>query len=235
MLAVVVLSGAVVNDNRARIWLQKADYIVAVDGGARHLRRLHMVPDILIGDLDSIQAEDLDWARRKKVPLEKFPAQKDETDSELALQLLAKKLPLPATSHQIVVLGALGSRPDHVLANQLLAANMAASGWRLLLSDGESDLYTLIGGQTLKLSMADLAPGRGKLAVSAVPISSRIDGLTYCGLSYPLKKETLIRGTTRGISNELLPELQAMTRGEQASVEISLEKGLMLLIITPAK
>ncbi|HBP37667.1 MAG TPA: thiamine diphosphokinase [Clostridiales bacterium] len=221
MRCLVVLSGEICDDEAARLWLQTADRVICADGGARHLRRLGVRPDLLVGDLDSIAADDLSWIREQQVPVSRFPAMKNETDSELAIQAALADLPGPPEQHEGVILGVTGSRPDHVLANQLLAGRLAGEGWRLILTDGRSTTYTLAGGQTLNLDLPVQA--NPPWIVSAIPITDEIAGLTYQGLEYPLTDARLNRGSTRGLSN----------RPVSPAVRITLALGVLLIVVTP--
>ena len=65
--------------------LTSATHIIAADGGTRHLRRLQIPPQTLIGDLDSISPELRQWLHTKKTEIIVHPAAKDESDLELAL------------------------------------------------------------------------------------------------------------------------------------------------------
>lgn len=221
MRCAVVLSGSLLDDRAARAWLESADRVVCADGGARHLRRLDVRPDLLVGDLDSISRENLAWLETRQVPIRRFPTAKNETDSELAIRAAMADLPLPPGQHELIILGAFGSRPDHVLANQLLAARLAAEGWRLILSDGCSTAYTLAGGQTLRLNLPPYA--EQALAISAIPVTDMVTGLTYEGLAYPLNQATLHLGSTRGLSNRL----------SASPATATLAAGVLLLIVTP--
>ena len=263
MRAVVVLAGDIRDDKGALAWIDQAGWIVCADGGARHLRRLDRLPDLLIGDLDSAQPDDVAWMIQNDVPLDKFPMAKDATDSELAIQAAldhldhlgqpdhldqASELPESnasagsRTSHELVILGAFGSRPDHVLANQLLAANLAALGWRLVLTDGISCLYTLAGGQTLHVERLEAPtpagrsgkPGRpGVWAFSIVPVTPEINGLTcHSGLVWPLADTTLKLGTTRAVSNRFIEARQNDGRLAYQAI-VSLASGIALVIVTP--
>ena len=156
MRCVVVLSGDIRDDRTARSLLDAADLVICADGGARHLKRLGRLPDLLVGDMDSAAPADLQWIVDRQVPVDRHPAEKDETDAELALLAAINGCRSPGTRAGRA--GAFGNRPDHVLANQLLAARLAAQGWRLLLTDGVSRLHTLVGGQVLHL---DLPPQAG--------------------------------------------------------------------------
>ena len=221
MRCVIVLSGEIRDDNAARSWLADAGRLICADGGARHLHRLGVKPDLLVGDFDSINCEDRTWLDSLQVPVRKFPVAKNETDSEIALQITLEGLPEPRGQHEIVVLAAFGDRPDHVLANQLLAAHLAAEGWRLVLTDGIDTLYTLAGGQTLTLDLPTY--DQQALAVSAIPAAGPASGVTYAsGLLYPLDRANLPLGSTRGVSN----------RVTASPVVISLEKGVLMVVVT---
>lgn len=217
MRCVIVLAGEIRNDKAARDWLKEAGRVICADGGARHLRRLEFRPDMLVGDLDSISEEDLAWLNSQSVPVRKFPVSKDETDSELAILTTLEDLPEPRVQHEIIVLAALGSRPDHVLANQMMAAQLAADGWRLMLTDGVTCIYTLTAGQTLVLE-----PDSSQ-AISAIPVAGPVSGLTYEGLLYPLDNVALPMGSTRGVSNRVAAN----------PVKIKLTSGVLLVIVTP--
>jgi thiamine pyrophosphokinase len=221
MRRALVLAGDLADDPACQALLDQAELIICADGGARHLRRLGKIPHLAVGDFDSISAEDLAWLRAASVPLCAYPAAKNETDGELALRAALVAWPEPKGDHELIVLGALGGRPDHALANQMLAASLAAEGYRLLLTDGISRVYTLTVGQVLTL---DLPRQPAAWVVSAIPLSDTVTGLTYTGLVYPLQDATLRRGSTRGISNRF--------RAGQAATA-SLTDGLLLVFVTP--
>lgn len=221
MRRLVVLSGEILDDNTCLAWMSGADRLICADGGARHLRRMGVKPDLLVGDLDSIKREDREWLERSGVPCRAYPVEKDETDSEIALAIALSDLPKPYEQHEIIVLAAFGDRPDHVLANQMLAARLAAEGWRLVLTDGVNTLFTLIGGQKLSLDLP--VSQQSPLILSAIPVNGPVSGLTYgAGLQYPLVDATLMNGSTRGVSNLVIG----------SPVEISLGDGVLLVIVT---
>lgn len=267
MRAVVVLAGDIRDDKGALAWIDHAGWIVCADGGARHLRRLGRLPDLLVGDLDSAHPEDVAWMIQNDVPLDKFPMAKDATDSELAIQAALDHLDhldhfdhldhhavypdhlaglpessIPAgarISHELVILGAFGSRPDHVLANQLLAAKLAGLGWRLILTDGISRLHTLAGGQTLHVELPEAPSPAGRSdcpgvwAFSIVPVTPEITGLTYhSGLVWPLADATLTLGTSRAVSNRFI-EARQKDGKLVFQATVSLESGIALVIVTP--
>ena len=164
---IIVLSGQVASDTGLFSLLSTRDVLICADGGARHLHRLNCLPDMLVGDLDSIDPTDLAWIEQNQVPIQRFPSVKDQTDAELAveiaLQVLEKSTlslgesPIISGEIEIVFLAALGGRPDHVLANQLMAVQLAEKGFRVMMSDGVSRLYPLAGPCHFELRLPEIA------------------------------------------------------------------------------
>ncbi|HEY1016237.1 MAG TPA: thiamine diphosphokinase, partial [Herpetosiphonaceae bacterium] len=178
--------------------------LIAADGGARHLLAIGAAPQVLIGDLDSVAPEAL-AALAGRCEILRFPAEKNETDLELALLLAAER-----GATEIRVLAALGGRPDMHLANQLLLALPALAG---------RDVALLADGWSVRLVRSTLAlrgaPGR---RVSLVPLGDA-RGVRTEGLRYPLRGEPLLLGPARGVSNEF----------EGAEALVSLEAGALLV------
>src|SRR5687768_15193697 len=94
-----------------------ADLLIAADGGALALLRAGLLPRLVIGDMDSLDAASLAELAERGVELRRYPREKDETDLELALLHAAA-----AGATAIDILGALGGRWDHTLANVALLA-----------------------------------------------------------------------------------------------------------------
>lgn len=256
--ASVVLSGQILDDTVAMAYLDSSAIVICADGGARHCRRLGVVPDLLVGDLDSIEPDDLAWIEQQQVPIHRFPAVKDQTDSELAIAVALERLDQiqlhgPAAGpHDVVLLASLGGRPDHVLANQLLAVRLASSGHTLRLSDGHSHLIALAGRTAvgLQLSRLPASSAARTWAVSVIPISDQVVGLSYTGLQYPLDQATLELGSCQGVSNRPLampddddatapavPVIEPLATDvfnqKPPAMTIRLASGSVLLMITP--
>ena len=256
--ACVVLSGQILDDLCAKAYLDSSAVVICADGGARHCRRLGVVPDLLVGDLDSIDPDDLAWILQQQVPIQRYPAVKDQTDSELAIavalaHLDERQAKMTETGpHDVVLLASLGGRPDHVLANQLLAVRLVASGHNLRLSDGQSHLIALSGRTSVGVQLSRL-PANSQArtwAVSVIPISDQVTGLSYTGLQYPLDQASLELGSCQGVSNRPLvmpaeddpsvpavPSIEplasmALTQKPPA-LTIRLASGSVLIIITP--
>jgi thiamine pyrophosphokinase len=208
MRAVVIGGGDLEDLERAREWVAAADLLIAADGGARHSLALGRLPDVLLGDFDSIAPGLLQSLKEDVDRVITYEAHKDETDLELAL-LYAKD----AGASEITVLGAVGTRWDQSLASLLLPVHPDLRGLEIVFRDGNQRLF-LIDSET------EITGTAGEL-VSLIPIGGDARGVSSAGLSYALADETLRFGTSRGVSNELL--------GERATVD--LKEGLLLCVV----
>jgi thiamine pyrophosphokinase len=192
-------------------WDNGAAWVAAADGGAAAALALGLRPDLVIGDLDSITPGDLERVRAMGIPVEAWPADKDASDSELALRAALEHGPGPVT-----ILGALGGpRVDHALANVWLLA-LPEAVREVLLIDGHSRLRLLAGP-----GRAELRGLRGDL-VTLLPFAGVAEGVTTEGLAWSLHGATLTSGPSRGLSN--------VRTGVEAAV--SLRSGRLLIIET---
>lgn len=170
--------------------------VVAADGGALKAISLGLQPDLVVGDGDSLAPERIAELRGDGVEVLVHPADKDESDTELAV---GEALARGASS--IVILGAFGgSRLEHSVANLLLLTLPELAAFDVALVDASSTARVIgVAGP----GEAVLTGDRGDY-VSLLPLSERVDGVTTDGLSFALTDETLVQGRTRGLSNELV-------------------------------
>jgi thiamine pyrophosphokinase len=207
--AVLFVNGLIQDLDAAAGLLLPDDLLIAVDGGARHLAAMSRLPDLLIGDLDSLSAEEVDALREEGVPVQRFPVEKNETDLELAITAALER-----GANSLVIVGALGGRLDQTLANLFLLNLPALAGMDARLDDGIDEVF-LIREHTL-------VHGRPGDTLSLLPLGGAAHGVSTQGLRYPLRGETLLPEKSRGVSNELV--------GERA--EISLTEGTLICIHT---
>jgi thiamine pyrophosphokinase len=188
--AAILAGGRLTGVAEARRVVRAAGLLICADGGLRAARRLGVRPHVAIGDFDSASADLRAWAVRAGARIVAHPVEKDETDTELALDYA-----IAAGARAIDFLGALGGRLDHELANVALLLRARAAGVFMAIREGRT--------------IAFLAPRRSPLpaapgdTVSLLPVSWRVTGITTSGLFYPLRRATLARGSTRGISNHV--------------------------------
>jgi thiamine pyrophosphokinase len=191
MYAVIVANAPDLDAGPYAALLGAADLLIAADGGALPLLRLGLLPQLVIGDLDSLDGASAAQLVERGVELRRFPRAKDETDLELAL-LHA----VACDAHVIDILGALGGRWDHTLANVALLALPELRGRRVRLLADRQELF---------LAHDEVAiTGRVGDTVSLLPLTPEVRGVTTRGLLYPLEQATLGYERARGISNVLL-------------------------------
>ena len=190
-------------------WLDDAT-VIAADGGAVSLDRLGRAPDRLVGDLDSIPEELLARLVGADVVIERHPADKEASDTELAIEAA-----LVAGATQIVLLGATGGpRLDHELANVLLLADPALAGRDVRIVHGPTTLRVLHDGGRLTLD------GVAGDLVTLLPVGGDATGVGIDGVRWPLAGATLNVGRSRGLSNEVTTPPAA----------VSLERGTLLVV-----
>jgi thiamine pyrophosphokinase len=200
--AIVVAGGNAAPEDAAL--LSGADLVIAADSGAHWLDRSGVPPDLVIGDMDSLDPDLLDRLAARGTEVERHPADKEASDLELAMSRAAA-----AGADEVVILGALrGERLDHELANLLLLAHPRLDGLDVALLDG---------GTTIRRIGTDAGPGSVELTgapgdlVTLLALAGAVEGVTTRGLRYPLRSETLPPGPARGLSNEMLDTTAGVT------------------------
>jgi len=206
--AVLVFAGGDPPGPEGLVRITGADLVIAADSGLAHARALGMHVDLVIGDLDSVDPTELDAAVADGTVVEQHPAAKDATDLELALDAALDR---GATAVHVVGVG--GGRLDHFLGNVLLLASPRYATARVDAHVGGAHV-------TVVHDHVDLDGAPGALC-SLLPLGGPAVGVLTDGLRFPLHRETLAPGTTRGVSNEFL--------GTRATV--SLESGVLLAVI----
>ncbi len=173
------------------------DFVIAADGGYRHLQRIGTAPDLLMGDFDSLEKVP------DTVPVERFPPEKDDTDMMIAI-----KRALAMGHEQIVLLGAMGGRFDHTFANIQALSYIARHGARGYMAGGGT-VVTVIEA----CEAAFDASHRGYVSVFA--LGGAAEGVCLRGLKYPLEGATLTPDVPLGCSNEFLgvPASVSVARG----------------------
>ncbi|MCZ8547213.1 thiamine diphosphokinase [Mesorhizobium qingshengii] len=187
--------------------------VIAADGGIGHARLLGLVPELWVGDFDSVPdnlPDDL-----AAVPRRTFPAEKDKTDGELAIAAAFER---GATS--LVLAGAFGGkRPDHAFLHLALGLRLAEAGTEVLLTSGAQEAVPLPHGT----AGFDYADG----TLFSVLGFSELAGLTVTGAKWPLNRVKVAFGSSLTISNEVKFD---KTGGR---LEIALGHGRAMLLAHP--
>ena len=200
---IIFANGDLPDPDKAHALLRESDFIIAADGGTRHALALGLTPNIIIGDLDSLNVERLTF----NAEIIQSPADKNETDLELAIQHA-----LTLNPEQIIIAAALGGRLDQTLANIALVSNVQRSTSNVRLDDGIEEVFFCHEQTQIKGASGDI--------VSLIPWQGEVTGIVTTGLKWPLQNETLYPHKTRGISNEMMND----------TATIQIKSGLLLII-----
>lgn len=188
---IIIVSGGRLVDSvffQKKIAGMENHLVICCDGGARNFQYLGIKPDVIIGDMDSIDPAQLASYSDQGIKIIKYSANKDFTDTELALDYA-----LDLNPDAIFIWGALGGRVDHTLANVFLLCKGQEKGINTYLIDEYGEAFVLD-------KKAVFINEAGK-TVSLLALSPRVTGITLKGFLYSLEKSTLKMGETRGVSN----------------------------------
>jgi len=206
MTAVIVANGDAVPGDRAIA--AGAELLIAADGGALLCSRWGLLPELVVGDLDSLGVDRADELARRGARVIAYPADKDESDTEIAVRAALERGAI-----DVVLLAALGGeRLDHEIANILLVAGPRSRG-RLRAVRGDTTVRSLHSRSRLVLNGS---PGD---IVTLMPLGDAA-GITTEGLRYTLRDEPLRAGAARGLSNVI----------ERAGASIALDAGVLIVI-----
>lgn len=193
-----------------------ASAVIAADAGLLLATTLGLPVDHIVGDLDSVGEEAVERAVQRGAIVHRHDADKDATDSALALELATAMLGdaddgRPAA---VTLLGRGGGRLDHLLADVLVLGAERLAAVQVTAHLGPATISVLRPGSPRRLS------GRRGEQVSLLPLHGAAQGVTTTGLRWTLTDAGLTAGTTRGLSNEFL--------GSAATVVI--EAGIVLAV-----
>jgi thiamine pyrophosphokinase len=202
---IIFANGQLPSLEKARALLHDDDFIIAADGGTRHALALGLMPNVIVGDLDSLPSDFEPSTFNGEIVL--YPKDKNETDLELAIQHALTLKP-----EQIIILAALGGRLDQTLGNIALISNLQPSTCNLQLNDGLEEVFFCRDHVEINGNSGD--------TVSLIPWQGEVAGIVTTGLKWRLQNETLYPNKTRGISNELIDD----------SASIQINSGLLLIV-----
>ncbi|MBN2410638.1 thiamine diphosphokinase [candidate division KSB1 bacterium] len=206
---VIFANGISGHPEKNQQYISDDDKIICADGGTLYALQMGLVPDILVGDFDSLPVHVLQGMKNKNIVIEQFPEKKDKTDLELALQISER-----FDTDEVLILTALGGRMDQYLSNILLLTRTDWKQKRIRIADGNQQGWILKGPDELILT------GQKGDILSVIPISTQIDGLYLSGLEWSLTNEKIERGSTLTLSNNF--------KGNKATIKI--KSGICLVV-----
>jgi thiamine pyrophosphokinase len=184
--ACIFCNGQLKNPANAKQIANDCDLLIAADGGAKYLFDIGLIPQVIIGDMDSI---DFDAGKSENgIEHIRYPDDKDKSDAELAVEYA-----LEHGYEQVILIAATGGRLDHTLGNIALVAGYPG---RVAILDGISTLVAVDKSEKCVLH------GRVGSIVSLMPFSTGPFKVRTKGLKHPLRDEYLV-SATHGLSNEL--------------------------------
>lgn len=193
----------------------KDSVIIGCDSAADFLAKFNIIPDLIVGDMDSVTDEGLEFIKTNDIFVETYPVEKDWTDTEIALN--------KASDGDIVLVCPVSGRIDHVISNIGMVLKMKSLGRNVFISDGVTCCYPLFGEDKIT---ADVTRYNGNAAVSLVPcdFSNPVKGVTTRGLYYALENAELNSGSSYSFSNHPNPE--------STDITVSIKEGLLLVVTT---
>ena len=207
-----IISGGHIDDAFAVEWIQTHSYdqIIAADSGMNFLHRNHIVPNVIAGDFDSVSSESLEYFQKlKEVEVLRLNPIKDDTDTEYVIREAIRR-----GAKEITILGATGTRLDHVLANMYLLGIGFENNVSISIVDTHNRIRMISQSLTIakEKQFGDY--------VSVLPVAGTAYDVTLKGMKYPLQDAVLQQFSSLGVSNEIVGEV----------AEITVTEGTLLVI-----
>lgn len=184
---------------------KRAGFVIACDAGYIHAQRADVVPDVIVGDFDSYIGDISDG-----IEVVRTVPEKDETDTMMAL-----KLALERGYKKIMMVGALGGRIDHMLANISLTAFAVEKGADLQIVDSHHQIFAVRNAKKR-------VPRSEWRNLSVFAFDTKCEGVTLKGVKYPLKEAVLSNTFALGVSNEFAAP----------TAEIQVKSGTLIVVLS---
>ena len=192
MLAAIFLNGSPDSPDLLRRVAGRADLVVAADGGARYALEAGVVPDLVVGDMDSLEEDLALEVERRGASLERHPVRKDKMDGHLAVLAARER---GATTADLLC--ALGGRLGALFAVTHILLGAERIGLHSSVVADRGRIFVVEDGSRT-------VEGDPQDSISIFPMSGPAAGVTLEGMEYPLENATLEPGDTLGFHNELI-------------------------------
>lgn len=212
LLAAVWLDGLYEEAEFYERLARRAGLLVAADGGARFLLARGLVPHVVVGDFDSLDAAGVAALEAEGVELVRHPVRKDQTDGELAVDEALRR-----GAGELVLVGAIGAL-DHTLGHLAILRRLATRGVPARLAAPRLAARVLAAPAAVRL---DASPGT---RVSLVPLGDAAE-VTLDGLDYPLDHGALPADAALGLGNSVAAGATATIIVHAGLVAVLVEDG----------
>jgi thiamine pyrophosphokinase len=190
----------------------KAQMIIAADKGAQYCLQSGITPGLVVGDMDSLDQESAERLSALGVAMKRVNADKDQTDTEIALDEAIGR-----GAKRVEILGAIGGRVDHTLANIHLLRKAMHHGVAARITSETQQIFLVDSSQAIT--------GSKGFTVSFLPLTQQVDGISLTGFQYELEEASMEIGKPYGISN--------VVTGDQAWVKVG--KGILLAVLSTVR
>lgn len=207
MRCVIVAGAQITNYKLVKSVLQKEDFFLFCDSGLNHAKKLGIKPDLIVGDFDSFTKSRKAYAGIETIQL---PCEKDDTDSFYAVKEAIKR-----GFSDFLIVGVVGQRFDHTMANISILLYLHQQNKKALLLDDYSQMYVISKGETAVI------PSSFKF-FSTINIDGTAKGITIKDAKYPLEKAEINPWYQYGISNEI--------KKPSTTAQVTVEEGNLLII-----
>lgn len=198
MNGLIISSGTINDYERLKSVIEKNDFIICADGGMNHIIKTGKSPDLVMGDLDSINETALNFINKNKISIKKFPTIKDDTDTGIAVEYLIEK-----GFNEITLMGVTGTRQDHTMSNIFLLDHINGKDINGKIIDDNNIIYLV--DKYLELESIP------ESFVSIIPITEQGIEVSLSGFFYNLDKINIKFGSTHGVSNKIVEEKGIIT------------------------
>ena len=189
MKALILAGGEFKATESLKKLASQAKLVIAADSGLRHAESLDIVPDVIVGDFDSVSKETLE--HYPNIAREKYFSEKNNLDLEIAIDLAKEK-----GVKELILVGALGDRLDQSLAAIFIAARLKSEGIAVSLHSAKQDVYLIIAQEEMKLDI----PLATTFSLLSLEKASKV---TILNAKYPLNNFPLSFGVGLGVSNKV--------------------------------
>lgn len=211
MVRTLIVSGGNIGLSFFKELISNNEYnnIIASDKGLEILDKCKITPNYIIGDFDSIDQNILNkYINNSNIKIIKLNPIKDYTDTHMAL-----KLAIDIKSLDITIIGAIGTRVDHLLGNIHVLKEALDKKISCKILNENNKIYLLNRETILKKEIE-------YPYISLIPLTTTVEGITLNGFKYNLNNEKMYIGQSLGVSNEQIEE----------NAIIKIEKGILIII-----
>ena len=184
-------------------------FLIGADSGANCLYEYNILPDLLVGDFDSIDEKALDYFKKNNCMIDTYPTEKDFTDTEIAVNKALSMSP-----KEIIFLGCTGSRVDHLLGNIGMLKICLENGVNAYIKDEKNNIRLINASTSINGTVGEI--------FSVQSYGDEIVGLTIEGAKYPLNDYNLKIGQSITISNEFA----------NPQVQLKFTSGILMIILS---